>query len=77
MLSSPTCVGLRYGHLKAVYDAFLGNILGATVRSPEGSRYCRGSALADERICLPIQPTHFNVHPSVRGPYAFASRLTL
>ncbi len=52
-------------------------MLGATMRSSEDSRYCRGSALADERIYLPIQPTHFNAHPSVRGPYASASRLTL
>ena len=52
-------------------------MLGASVHLSGDSRYYRDSALADGRIYLPIQPTHFNVHPSVRGPYASASRLTL
>ena len=57
MLSSPTCVGLRYGHHWAMYDAFLGSMLGASMRSSGDSRYCRGSALTDKRICLLVQPT--------------------
>ena len=60
-----------------MYDAFLGSMLGASMRSSGDSRYCRGSALTDKRICLLVQPTHFNARPSVRGPYASASRLTL
>ena len=60
-----------------MYDAFLGGMLGASMRLSEDSRYCRVSALTDNRIYLVIQPKHFNARPSVRGPYASASRLTL
>ena len=45
--------------------------------SPCGFPYCRGSAYVEQRICLPLQPTHFNDHPSGRGSYASASRLAL
>ena|GEM_PF-2724528 len=43
-----------------MYDAFLGSVLGVTMGLPEGSPYCRISALAGERICLFSLPTYFN-----------------
>ena len=40
-----------------MYDAFLGSILGASMRSSEDSRYCRVSAL-NEGADLPTPPAY-------------------
>jgi hypothetical protein len=77
ILSSPTCVGLRYGHPQAIYDAFLGSRLGATMGSPEGSPYCRASAFTGGGFAYPPAYTLQRAIPSARGPYASASRLRL
>src|SRR5690606_10400000 len=61
---------------KTTCDAFLGSGLGVAMGSPCGSPYCRVSALRGADLPTP-QPTRFNAHPSVRGPYASASRLRL
>ena len=59
MLSSPTCVGLRYGHLQTNYDAFLGSRITLTIPSAEASGYCRRSA--SRRADLPARrPNAFN-----------------
>src|SRR5690554_488801 len=76
MLSSPTCVGLRYGHLRQRTTLFLAACLEPLwVRlSAPPTVVFQPSREAD----LPTsQPTHFNAHPFVRGLYASASRLTL
>ena len=44
ILSSPTCVGLRYGLYMKFIEAFLGSPLTASITSPEGSVYCQTSA---------------------------------
>ena len=33
ILSSPTCVGLRYGHVKLYLEVFLGSMIESTLRS--------------------------------------------
>ena len=58
IFSSPTCVGLRYGHPRAWLEAFLGSVGSASsllvFRSP--SRL--GSS--QERICLSLLPTRLD-----------------
>ena len=76
ILSSPTCVGLRYGHPRQRTTLFSAACLGPLwVRlTVPPTVVFQPSRVAD----LPTtQPTDFNAHPSVRGPYAPASRLTL
>ena len=50
ILSSPTCVGLRYGHLYSSLEAFLGSVESGTsvLKFPSPSRL----SLHGERICL-------------------------
>ncbi len=54
ILSSPTCVGLRYGQLQASLEVFLGSMGSASslliVRSPSRLRIMQG------RICLSLLP---------------------
>ena len=56
ILSSPTCVGLRYGHLKDSLEAFLGSMDSASwISRRTSSPPC--SELASSRICLGAPPT--------------------
>lgn len=60
ILSSPTCVGLRYGHLTSSLEAFLGSMGSASsllkFRSSSRLRImCR-------RICLSALPKRLNAH---------------
>ena len=61
ILSSPTCVGLRYGHLYPWLEAFLGSMGSASsllyVFTPR-----RASGLTPSRICLGELPTRLDAH---------------
>ena len=61
MLSSTTCVGLRYGlfYLKRL-AGFLGSLIRTIIASPEGSAYYQRSASLADLPTKPI-PTAFNV----------------
>ena len=62
---------------EATADGFLGGMLGGSMSLPVGSLYYCGSAFGmEQRICLPLRPTCFNVLSSARGPYAATSRRT-
>ena len=74
ILSSPTCVGLRYGHHPINYDAFLGSRITLTIPSAEASGYCRPSALTGhgfacapayslQRLFVAARRCHFCVTP--------------
>ena len=54
ILSLPTCVGLRYDHLKISIEVFLGNM--GSITYELNSRY-HISVLISERICLLTKPT--------------------
>src|SRR5512146_709410 len=55
ILSSPTCVGLRYGHLRSSLEAFLGSMGSTTLRGFPLDITSR--CLLEERICLLLPPT--------------------
>ena len=59
ILSSPTCVGLRYGHLISWLEAFLGSMGSASsllyIFTPH-----RASGLTGPRICLWTLPTRLD-----------------
>ena len=57
ILSSPTCVGLRYGHPSSSLEAFLGSMGSATLWSLRPRHHA--SELM-RRICLPHPPTRLN-----------------
>ena len=60
MLSSTTCVGLRYGQLYCKRLAgFLGSLIRDIITAPEGLVYYRLSASSADLPTKPI-PTHFN-----------------
>ena len=67
ILSSSTCVGLRYGRLEVWLEVFLGSVESvswfARRRIPQLSL-----ELTDWRICQPIPPTIAAAHPVVRIP---------
>ena len=55
ILSSPTCVGLRYGHLGNSLEAFLGSLGSTSLRGYPLPHHL--SALTRTRICLDPPPT--------------------
>ena len=55
ILSSPTCVGLRYGHLASSLEAFLGSLGSTSLRGYPLPHHL--SALTRIRICLDPPPT--------------------
>ena len=58
ILSSPTCVGLRYDHLIVSLEAFLGSMGSISLFPQAGSSSLLG--LEEERIYLSFQPTSLN-----------------
>ena len=62
---------------ETTHDGFLGGILQSSMSLPLGSLYYRSSAFTERRICLPLQPTCFNVLSITRGSYVTTSRLAL
>ena len=58
ILSSSTCVGLRYGHLAFSLEAFLGSLESAGLRPSRGSPWRLGNA--GKRICLSPLPTRLD-----------------
>ena len=60
ILSSPTCVGLRYDHLAFSLEAFLGSMGSISLFRRSGSSSPLG--LKEGRICLSFQPTGLNHH---------------
>ena len=58
ILSSPTCVGLRYGHLSHSLEVFLGSMGSTTLRAKSPRHHASGVAAA--RICLGSPPTRLN-----------------
>ena len=58
ILSPPTCVGLRYGHLMAWLEAFLGSMGSASSLLYNFAPH-RASELS-RRICLPALPTRLD-----------------
>ena len=60
ILSSTTCVGLRYGWTYAYRQKFFLEALRDTIRSPEGSRYCQVRL----RPRISLRPKY--LHPSTR-----------
>ena len=58
ILSSPTCVGLRYDHLIVSLEAFLGSMGSISLFPQAGSSSLLG--LEKGRICLSFQPTSLN-----------------
>ena len=67
LLASPTCVGLRYGHLPAPSQAFLARRLHTTRGSAEASPLAIGSRLA---------PTPLDGHPQSRSCFVPVSLAT-
>ena len=65
ILSSPTCVGLRYGLYKdSRFEVFLGSLFTASVRAPEGLRYCQISASVALNHRIYLRPlTDYSVSP--------------
>ena len=75
ILSSPTCVGLRYGlYIHYRFEGFLGSLFTATIKSPEGSLYCQTSASTALNKLIYLRPLtnysvswracHFSVTPN-------------
>ena len=58
ILSSSTCVGLRYGHLAFSLEAFLGSLESAGLCPSRGSPWRLGNA--GKRICLSPLPTRLD-----------------
>ena len=70
ILSSPTCVGLRYGHSIALAELFLEAWHQRLIRFPEGSLpYSLG--LKETRICLSLQPSHKNREDQLPASLSF------
>ena len=65
ILSSPTCVGLRYGliyHYR--FEDFLGSLFTATISAPEGLLYCQSSASVALNHRIYLRPsTDYSVSP--------------
>ena len=62
ILSSPTCVGLRYGLYMKLFGDFLGSPLTASITSPEGSVYCQTSAQPAFNFVVYLRPlTNYSV----------------
>ena len=62
ILSSPTCVGLRYGLYMKIIGDFLGSPLTATISSPVGSEYCQTSARPAFNYVVYLRPlTNYSV----------------
>ena len=62
ILSSPTCVGLRYGLYMKIIGDFLGSPFTATITSPEGSVYCQTSARPAFNSAVYLRPlTNYSV----------------
>ena len=58
ILSSPTCVGLRYGliyHYR--FEDFLGSPFTATISAPEGLLYCQTSAPLAFNYAVYLRPS--------------------
>ncbi len=64
MLSSSTCVGLRYGHLHGSLEGFLGSVELAALCLTARIRL---SGLAPGRICLTGPPTGLALHVQSEG----------
>ena len=72
ILSSPTCVGLRYGHQINSLEAFLGSMGSATLLRLADRHHL--SALTRIRICLDPPPT--GLHRDVHHPDGLPSYVT-
>ncbi len=59
ILSSPTCVGLRYDHLIISLEAFLGSMGSISLFPQAGSSSPLGLEMKG-RICLSFRPTGLN-----------------
>ena len=60
ILSSPTCVGLGYGFLTHLLEAFLGSMGSSTSRSYDLA--ITSQSCTDEGICLFVPPTGLHQH---------------
>ena len=78
ILSSPTCVGLQYGHLMNYLEAFLGSMGSASLR--DKSLLIASRSLIRFRIYLESPPTGLNrdiQHPDGLPFYVPPSLITL
>ena len=74
ILSSPTCVGLRYGLSCLSLEAFLGSLIRDNWLPRRVVPPSRLGVL-EARICLSFTPTRLDRHPSAGCPFTSASPL--